>query len=333
MFNVTGSQFTRVVGTALQQSPHLDSGSVTFLDSSAVWVRAGESSNASALPDETVAMKKGLCGSNMKTKQTTEEPMKPVRKLARSILAATLIVLGFTEAGSSNTRTLETRFSLSSDVRSEFSTQFPLLSEGRILIEAAWTASHAAAASASLTLVLIQPDGTEATRRTGGSILRFEHRVAAQDIERFVRANRTKWTVKVLNGSDANRREVSGTLRITVPAESRALEDTQFTLLGSGNAQEIPFNIPAPGRVEVEVSWQPDVVSTPPAAQIPLTVSFIHPGESRTYARRQGASPVRFDHQITDGALDRGARWIVRVQNDRQTKVKGRVRITYTPSL
>jgi len=116
------------------------------------------------------------------------------------------------------------------------------------------------------------------------------------------------------------------------PAARRALEDTQFTLLGSGNAQEIPFNVPAPGRIEVETSWEPDALSKP-SAQVLLVVSLIHPGDSRTYARRQGTSPIKVEHQITEQVLDRGGRWVVRVQNDSQTKVSGRVRIVYTPSL
>jgi hypothetical protein len=155
--------------------------------------------------------------------------------------------------------------------------------------------------------------------------------VSEPDLERFAGSKEPKWTVKILNDADANRSEVAGTLRITVPAASRALEDTQFTLLGSGNAQEIPFNVPAPGRLEIETIWEPE--TSRPLAQVLLVVSLIHPGESRTYARRPGASPIKVEQQITELALDQGTRWIVRVQNDSQTKVSGRVRIVYTPSL
>lgn len=184
----------------------------------------------------------------------------------------------------------------------------------------------------TLTLVLIQPDGNIATSKSGTSILRLEHRANEQDVERFAGSSEAKWTVKILNDAAANRSEVSGTLRITIPVASRALEDTQFTLVGSGNAQEIPFNVPAPGRIEVDVSWEPDVLSST-SDQVTLVVSFIHPGESRTYARRQGVSPIKVEQQITELTLDQGARWIVRVQNDSQTKVNGRVRVIYTPSL
>ncbi len=184
----------------------------------------------------------------------------------------------------------------------------------------------------SLTLILIQPDGTIATSKNGTSILRFEHRASEQDLEKWAGSKEPKWTVKILNDADANRSEVSGTLRITVPTVARALEDTQFTLLGSGNAQEIPFQVPAPGRIEVDTSWEPDVISGT-SAQVALVVSLIHPGESKTYARRQGTSPIKVEHQVTEQALDQGGRWIVRVQNDSQTKVSGRIRIVYTPSL
>jgi hypothetical protein len=99
------------------------------------------------------------------------------------------------------------------------------------------------------------------TTKSGASVLRIEHRASGQDIERFRKTNGTKWTVKILNDVGATRSEVSGTLRVTIPT-TRALEDTQFMLLGSGNAQEIPFIVPAPGRVEVDVSWQADMLAT-----------------------------------------------------------------------
>jgi hypothetical protein len=247
--------------------------------------------------------------------------------------AVLTMVLSLSTATRANTRTLETRFALSADARSEFSTRFPVPGAGRILVEAEWKSATVRSAPISLTLVLISPGGGVAARKSGTSILGLEYRANEQELQSSASDRDAKWTAKLLNDVNRDRIDVSGTLRITVPATSRVLEDTQFTLLGSGNAQEIPFNIPAPGRIDIEVSWQPDVISTPQAGQIPLIISFIHPGESRTYVRRQGASPIRFDHQVTDESLDRGARWIVRVENDGQTKVKGRVKITYNPSL
>jgi len=254
-----------------------------------------------------------------------------MHKILKIISIAFIGVFCTLTAVRGSTRTLEMRFALSSDARSEFSKQFPVLSAGRILAEANWNSTTANRVS-TLTLILIQPDGTIATSKSGTNILRLEHRVNEQDVERFARSSEPKWTVKILNDADGNRSEVSGTLRITIPVASRALEDTQFTLLGSGNAQEIPFNVPAPGRIEVDVSWEPDGLSKP-VDHPTLVVSLIHPGESRTYARRQGRSPIKVEHQVTEQALDRGRRWIVRVQNDTQTKVSGRVRVIYTPSL
>jgi hypothetical protein len=252
-------------------------------------------------------------------------------KLKISFLSLTLVFSAVT-AAHANTRTLETRFALSADARSEFSKQFPLLSPGRIVIEATWTSLSPDKLPSTLTVNLIQPDGTILASKKGNSVLRFDYRATDQDIEKLTTTKEPKWTVKIFNDASTDRTEVSGTLRITIPAASRSLEDTQFTLLGSSNAQEIPFNVPAPGRVQVEVTWTPDVLSNS-SEPVSLVVSFIHPGESRTYARRQGASPISVEHQVTEQTLDLGARWIVRVQNDTQTKVNGRVRITYTPSL
>jgi hypothetical protein len=222
------------------------------------------------------------------------------------------------------TRTLETRFALSADARSEFTTRFPVLSVGRILIEVNWSPSTSA--TTGLTIMLSRPDGSTATIKNGTSSLRCDYRATEQDIENFASQSPTKWTLKIFNDEN-NRSEIAGTVRITLPVEIRTLEDTQFTLLGSGNAQEISFIVPAPGRLEVQTSWD----GLENKSSVILTVSLLHPAESRTYARRRGTSPVAVDQQVSEEALDRGSRWVVRVQNDTLEKVSGRVRINYTP--
>ncbi len=268
---------------------------------------------------------------NIRLEKDSKRRQRPVHKIVKIISVALIGMFSVVTAVRASTRTLEMRFALSADARSEFSKQLPVLSAGRILVEANWNPTTAGKVNASLTLILIQPDGTIAISKNGESVLRLEHRVSEQDLARFAGSKEPKWTVKILNDADSGRSEVSGTLRITVPVASRALEDTQFTLLGSGNAQEIPFNVPAPGRLEVETIWEPE--TSRPSAQVLLVVSLIHPGESRTYARRQSTSPIKVEQQVTELALDQGGRWIVRVQNDSQTKVSGRVRVIYTPSL
>ncbi|MCI0486463.1 MAG: hypothetical protein L0229_07665 [Blastocatellia bacterium] len=256
-----------------------------------------------------------------------------LKRIAITTLLTALVTLGLAIKAPADTRILETRFALSADIRSEFSTRFNTLSPGRILIEGTWTAAGAGSVSVALNLVLIRPDGSEAARKGGPAPLRIEYRASGQEIDSFIGRGRTSWTVKVINSADASRREVAGKLRVTVPVSSRKLIDTQFTLLGSSNAQEIPFLVPAPGKIVVEADWSADPMSAPEPQKLPLMLSLIHPGQARTYARRQGASPLRIEHRVTDSELDKGTRWIVRVQNDNQAKIKGRVRVTYTPGL
>lgn len=246
-----------------------------------------------------------------------------------TILSFILFGLSLGPLGLANARTLETRFALSADRGSEFSTRFPVLSAGRIVIEANWRSQGGQAVD--LKLLLLQPDGTAISSNVGKSTITLEHRVLKSDIESISADRESRWTVKIINDGE-RRTEVTGTLRITVPVASRTLEDTQFTLLGSGNAQEIPFTVPAPGRIDVEVNWQSDGLDTP-ADAIALLTSLIHPGESRTYVRCQGDSPIRVQQQVTEVVLDRGSRWLIRIQNDSQTKVKGRLKVTYTPRI
>ena len=255
-----------------------------------------------------------------------------VENKTKALLSTVIAIVSLTVSARAGTRILESRFALSADNRSEFSTSFHLLSAGRILVEVNWNTLSASKTPILLTVSLVQPDGSIAASKSGASALRIDYIANDQDFQRFGGSDESKWTVKILNNADTNRSEVSGVVRVTVPAASRALEDTQFTLLGLGNAQEIPFNVPAAGRIDVNVTWEiNDLPSS--QGQIPLVVSLVHPGESRTYARRQGPSPVTVQQQVTDQTLDRGLRWIIRVQNDTQTKVKGRIEITYTPSL
>lgn len=246
----------------------------------------------------------------------------------RTLFALLMIGLVSSSTSLANTRTLEVPFGLSADRASEFSSKFAAFSPGRIVAEASWNSTG----RSSLSLILIRPDGSEAARRSGSSPVQIEYRATEPEIETFIRSRNTRWTVRLINNADDKRQEVRGKLRITVPAVARLLEDTQFTLVGSGNAQEIPFIPPALGRVVIEATWQVEASGGAPD-RAPLTVSLIHPGQSRTYARRQGPSPIRVEHQVTEQELDRGSRWIVRMQNDSQIKVKGRLKVLYTPGL
>jgi hypothetical protein len=233
-------------------------------------------------------------------------------------------------------RILESGFALSADARSEFTMRIPLLSPGRIVVEGSWKVNDANRDAVSLSLVLLRPDGSEAARKDGASPIKLEFHAAETEIDRFINSGKTGWTAKVTNSVDSRRKEIAGKLRITVPASPRTLIDTQFTLLGGGNAQEIPFSIPAPGRIVIEAYWTADIVSVEKPQQPIIMLSVVHPGQNKTYARRRGQSPLRAEHQVTEQELDKGLRWMARVQNDsgdRQAKVRGRLNVIFTPSL
>lgn len=246
-------------------------------------------------------------------------------------LLAVTTTLMFSQVAA-NTRTVEVPFALSADRNSEFSSRFPALSPGRIVVEANWKSSSAGAPAIPLTLILIRPDGTEASRKVGSSVLRTDYQASAPEIESFIKARNFKWTAKLINGPNQNH-DVTGRIRITVSAAPTTLEDTQFTLIGLGNAQEIAFIPPAPGRIVAEVSWRADSIADGSSPSSSVTVSLIHPAQSRTHARRLGMSPIRVEHQVTERELDQGSRWLVRLQNDGQVKVSGRLRVFYTPGL
>jgi hypothetical protein len=229
-----------------------------------------------------------------------------------------------------NTRTLEFPFALSADARSEFSTQFPIFSAGKIVVEANWKALHQSMAAAPLTLKLMKPDGSQAAHAEANDPLRLEYQLTEQEVDGFNTRRPAKWSIKIFRNTPTNAQEISGKLRITIPAVTRALVDTQFTLLGLGNAQELPFNIIAAGRIVVESDWEAE---TQTSSSLPLTLSLIHSSSSRTIARKQGTSPLRIEYLATAQDLDSGNRWFVRIQNDNNNKLKGRLKITYTPSL
>jgi hypothetical protein len=229
-------------------------------------------------------------------------------------------------AEAANARTLEFPFDLSSDARSEFSASFQVFSAGRIVIEGDWNAG-----AYPLHIALVRPDGSEAARREGRSPLRLEYAIAEAEADKFNSDSPAKWNVKIINSVAPERREASGKLRITIPTAPRTLEDTQYTLLGRGNAQEIPIRIITPGRVTVETEWQSDSPAANEAS--PLTLSLEHPGMDRIYARRTAKSPLRIEQQITEADIERGKRIVVRLQNDNTTRVKGRVKVTFAPAL
>jgi hypothetical protein len=151
------------------------------------------------------------------------------------------------------------------------------------------------------------------------------------EVDKFNSESPAKWIVKAINSAATARHEVSGKLRLTIPTTARTLEDTQFTLLGSGNAQEIPIRIIAPGRVTIEVEWRNDSPAANESA--PLTLSLEHPGTNRIYARRIAKSPLRIEQQIIAADIERGKRVVVRLQNDDKARVNGRVKVTFAPAL
>ena len=243
------------------------------------------------------------------------------------LLVSWLYWLGL--AMEANTRTIESLFALSSDARSEFSASFQVFSPGRIVVEGVWNVEQGGAYP--LHIALVRPDGSEAARREGHSPLRLEYAIAEAEADKFNSDSPAKWKVKITNSAAPDRREASGKLRLTIPTAPRTLEDTQFTLLGLGNAQEIPLRVLAPGRVTVEAEWQGDSPAADEA--LPLTLSLEHPGTNRIYARRAAKSPLRIDQQITSVDIERGKRIVVRLQNDNTAKVKGRVKVTFAPAL
>ncbi|MEW6125728.1 MAG: hypothetical protein AB1757_01585 [Acidobacteriota bacterium] len=253
--------------------------------------------------------------------------------LTRILVATTLLLLPTSinlQTALANTRILEFPFALSPDARSEFTAQFPVLSGGKIIVDANWKNPHQQAALVSLKLTLTRPDGSQAAVAEANNSLRLEYRASEPEVDSFNARRAAKWAIKLSRATPTNAQELNGKLRITIPAATRTFVDTQFTLTDSGNAQEIPFNLIAPGRVIVEIEWESDSNAS---ASVPLTFSLIHSSSSRTIARKQGASPLRIEHLATSQELDSGIRWLVRVQNDNQQKIKGRLKIIFTPSL
>lgn len=230
------------------------------------------------------------------------------------------------------TRTLESPFALSADLHSEFSTQFQLFSAGRIVIEAGWKGTSDTTTPRPLRIVLFRPDGSEAISREGISPLRFACEVSEAELHQTSSGNPARWKVRISNDAAGQRQEATGRLRIGIPITSRTLAETQFTLLGTGNAQEIPVSLPAPGRVVIEAEWQTDQRSRD-GLPAPLTLSLIHPGQDRILGRRTGRSSLRIEQQITVNGLERGRLLLIRLQNDNTMKVMGRVKAVFTPDL
>ena len=240
------------------------------------------------------------------------------------------LLMGLCSTVRANSRILEVPLALSADPRSEFSTQFRLLSPGRLAVEL--VLSPGVQTHTPLIASIARPDRSEATRRDAIGPFRLEYAATEAEIDHFVSTRSFSWTVRVIQGFSPPG-EVRGRLRITVPTAPRQLVDTQFTLLGSGNAQEIPFIVRAPGKIQVSATWETDGSSAGPTESVPLTLSLIHSGPAQIYARRQSRSPQRIEHQISEEQLNTGSRWLGRLQNDSQSKVKGSIQVIFVPAL
>jgi hypothetical protein len=257
--------------------------------------------------------------------------------VARAMILVMLSLLGPAPLTKAESRQVEFRFGLSNDPGSEFSAKSKVFSPGELMIEARWQRAGASGTaetgSTALDLVLLRPDGTIAKRETGESGLRLVYRVTEDEADRAMMTGRAEWTAKLINSASDHRAEVRGTLRMIVPVVQRTLADVQFTLLGLRNAQEMPFSVGATGRLVIEAKWETDPIDGKPGEVLPLMLSLTHVGQAKIYARRQGRSPLRIEHQITELDIDKGKNWITRIENGGLVKVKGILKITFTPSI
>ncbi|MCI0423078.1 MAG: hypothetical protein L0312_28285, partial [Acidobacteria bacterium] len=226
------------------------------------------------------------------------------RQLHCAFRVIALLLLGLCAGLRANTRILEVPLALSGDARSEFTTQVRLMSPGRLAVQI--LLSPDVRGHAPLSASIARPDRSEAVRKDAVGSFRLEYQATELEIDQFVSTGNLSWTLRVMQGANPSG-EVHGRLRITVPAAPRQLVDTQFTLLGSGNAQEIPFVVPAPGKIQVTTSWETDSSATGVTQSVPLTLSLIHPGLAQTYARRQSRSPQRIEHQVNEQQLNVGS--------------------------
>ena len=247
----------------------------------------------------------------------------------RILLLAGMLGPGLLRWAAAQNRTLEFPLELSADPKSELQRRFEVLSPGRLVIEISSGAPFPQ--GRTLSLLLTRPDGSQALQSNVAVPSRSEYPVGDQEIDRFLKSGKNTWGLRIANRGESGGAELRGLLRLTVPANPRTLLDTQFKLLGYDNAQEIPFTVPARGRIQVEVTWQTDASESDPSP-VPLAVSLIHTGTSTVHARRHNRSPQKIEHQVTDGETDAGTRWAVRIQNDSRSKVSGKVRVSFTPA-
>jgi hypothetical protein len=266
--------------------------------------------------------------------QTQKRKRKVMNKRVRKTVIKAFLLLSMIVLSAANSpaslRILEFEFRLSPQINSEFSTKFAVFSAGKITLEA--SCPGASTQPSRLRLVLIRPDKTE-IKSEGSGELKVEHSLTIQELDGFVSRRATQWAAKIIYLENTNEKAppVIGTLKITVPAESRTLEDSQFTLQGFRNAQSIPFKVQGPGRLVVDVSWQ--AVSGDSKELPPLTLSLIHESQNRIYANKTGTRHLRLEHQVSEQDLDRGNNWSVKILNNAMVSVRGKVTITYTPSL
>ena len=123
--------------------------------------------------------------------------------------------------------------------------------------------------------------------------------------------DRAGWSVKIYHQLGRRSQRGKGHSSNHHSRHKRESGRDHFVLLGAGNAKEITFPISAPGRLVIEAGWltepQTDATSSPAS----LTISLVHSGEEKVYARRQGRSPLRIEQQIAESLLYGGVRWVV----------------------
>lgn len=88
-----------------------------------------------------------------------------------------------------------------------------------------------------------------------------------------------------------------------VPAAPEERARQQFALGGSSEREQLEFTVQNPGRVSAEATWSGSAGE--------LSMFLVGPGVPRIHLRRQGATPLRLDYEITAEMLARGREWAV----------------------
>jgi hypothetical protein len=177
---------------------------------------------------------------------------------------------------------------------------------------------------------LVSVTSKDATIGRQNSTTKLTHEVTAAEAS----AAKT-WRVRITNIDTVNRMEAEGSVVVTFPSATRVLrvEPADKLTLFQGQTEDRTFKLSpnVKGRLDVEATWNTDLLGGGDFNKVPLRVRLFAPGKATPAAIVTMKSKLVLHHDVQQGELGSG-NWRLEIHNPNNNGIENFVAtVRFTP--